>query len=1007
MSKTASLACSKETIGGVVSPSPGWQSLKSWLPLTGTLFQIEMQHSKPQVTLVIGGPGSGKTEEIVARLDDGFSGGRIWNVLLLTPTVRHADQLRRRLVAKCGVAMGLRVDGLARFGQRIVGDRVDSAIHAPVADELLARITRAEVDAGDASYFKPILGTKGLGRLVRAAVLNLVSEAVDPGQFRSSANKSGIPALQALSAIYAAYLADLDHRGWTHPAAQSYEAAKAVDEGATLPELIVLDGFQLLRGSELALLKAVSRRTPLLLSIDPDAGTRAAYDYRRLLSLFPQAKIINIDDSNSTAPPSVLGAESADHEAQIRDVARFIKRKLVEDPELRPSDFAVAFRQIAPHLSLARQVFAEYQLPLDPLSGITLRDSPLGAWLRRLLHIGTEGWRLTDATAVLESGYINLRRWNLTREDVYTFTRLARKTNLWRDHSNLLKATISLENSRAQAGLRQALEDLRFLLEAPAASLGERALQWDDALFGESPLINPNSLERPDVQAGVDLIRQLLREIVYVQKALGGRQASFEAFAAWLEARMEAPSLLLRDVGGVVLAPIRALAGLRFHSVIIGGLVESEFPAPRASTALLGEQALVALASAGLQLPPEPGLSEDELWDSASSRADNILYLWKTRLDSRGRPASGSYYYDLLKPTCLPLPPFSTHIASSLRELAIACTAQWHLGGAFRPAVFEAWPTVKESVRVEQRRRSFSHAAMYEGLLPSGLVSNLTRPEAPWSASRMESYLTCPFQFFGRYGLGLNELDEEKTEPDAATRGSVIHEVLESALGPLRDSELPLNSDTLDETLERLRQQGPTIWNTAPSRYGFGAVNTWELDWQNSLERLELMLSFEASFSSERGVQRIRGIELNLIADLPLDPPLKLRAYIDRLDVGQDGLVVVDYKSGQYISRNRLEEAERLQLQLYALLASSVEGVDDVVARYAWMNPGHKKWSLDSSDEEDNRLIQDALITAGRVRNSVDAGDFRVFPKPDKCPSYCAFKHACRVNEFSRWKRWQ
>ena len=84
---------------------------------------------------------------------------------------------------------------------------------------------------------------------------------------------------------------------------------------------------------------------------------------------------------------------------------------------------------------------------------------------------------------------------------------------------------------------------------------------------------------------------------------LGGGDASFESFANWLEARMEGPTLLMREVGGVVLAPIRSLSGLRFDSVFVGGLVEGEFPAPRVTTALLNDNALEALANSGLELP--------------------------------------------------------------------------------------------------------------------------------------------------------------------------------------------------------------------------------------------------------------------------------------------------------------------------------------------------------------------------------------------------------------------
>ena len=72
--------------------------------------------------------------------------------------------------------------------------------------------------------------------------------------------------------------------------------------------------------------------------------------------MFPQAEVLRVGDSKSAPSPRVLGGESGDQEAQLRDIARLIKQRLKREPELRPSDFAIAFRQVVPHLALARQV---------------------------------------------------------------------------------------------------------------------------------------------------------------------------------------------------------------------------------------------------------------------------------------------------------------------------------------------------------------------------------------------------------------------------------------------------------------------------------------------------------------------------------------------------------------------------------------------------------------------------------------------------------------------------
>ncbi|MEZ5385237.1 MAG: PD-(D/E)XK nuclease family protein [Prosthecobacter sp.] len=53
------------------------------------------------------------------------------------------------------------------------------------------------------------------------------------------------------------------------------------------------------------------------------------------------------------------------------------------------------------------------------------------------------------------------------------------------------------------------------------------------------------------------------------------------------------------------------------------------------------------------------------------------------------------------------------------------------------------------------------------------------------SVTKFDSYLQCPFRFYLRHGLGMNEIDTTRSEMDAAGFGSLLHGVLETfALDP-------------------------------------------------------------------------------------------------------------------------------------------------------------------------------------------------------------------------------
>lgn len=963
--------------------------------------------------LITGGPGSGKTEEVVARLAARYEANPLYEAIALVPTSRHGDQLRKRLVSRCGVALRLRVETIHQFSHSLTvgGEKLSGT----VAEELLGAVARREAQGGAASYFRPIAQTDGFIDLVSAAVRDLVSEDVDPGALLEAARRSADSSLIGLGAIYASYCSDLERRGWLHPTKSPLYAAKAVEAGAGLPGLVVVDGFRVFRNVELRLLHALATRAEVVVTFDPEAGARAQYDYERLLTMLPNAHVVQLDRRGPGGTASVDASAASDREDQLRGIAREIKQRLTDNPRLRPSDCAVAFRQVSPYLALARQVFDEYDLPLDPAAGERLNTRPLGVWLRRLLHLAQDGWRLRDLTTVLVSGFIDLGRWGIGSDDVARFARKGRETNLWAGRDALERIADSLRaakdagerDQRMADGMTQALRDLSDLLERPPSPAGAHALHLDDALFGRRPLVPASSRELAGVDTEIEALRGYLRDMAASQELLGGGAEPFDSFVARLERRLAAPAVVLREAGGVLLAPMHTLHGLRFDYVALGGLVQGEFPAQRTGTALLDEAAREALNQAGLTLPPEPRLAEDDLWRSASTRADGSLSLWRTRLDARGRPAAASYYFD-----ALPHSPSSDTAAlaptdtASRRELAIACTRLWLARGALRPQGSDAWPMVRAAVRIEGRRRSFGNGGAYEGRIAAGLVPRLTGEDAQWSASRLESYRTCAFQFFGKYALRLYELDEEMDAADAATRGSVIHEILQDALATLTAQGLPLTPDTLDEAVERLRTHGPDIWDRAPGERGFGRAALWRLEADTAFQQMELLLEREAAESQRLGVTRVIGAEREIAASLPLSPPMRVVGYVDRVDEGDGLAVVVDYKSGRPIRRAEVTRGERVQLQLYGRMARAETAAERVVARYAWLRADASTWDLDSAKPEDQAVLEDVVGVAGEVRAAVEAGDFRVNPQVPACPTYCSFRHICRVNEYSRWKRW-
>ena len=968
----------------------------------------------PSISFVIGPSRSGKTTTVLQHAAQLYQEDPFSEVLILVPTVRHADQIRRRLVQLCGVAFQLRVETIRQFSGSIVDSSV--TVNADVANELLKRITHEAVKSGHAAYFAPIARTDGFHRSLSSAATELLQNDVDAEAFGEAAQATGDVQLQGLAALYRSYRRGLDEHQWRHPAELPSIAAAALATGTGVARLVLIDGFEAIREGELRLIKALAAKADVYITLDPDAGDRSSYAYASLNRRFPGALLV-LTGKQSSPSLSVFAAEAIDREAELRGIARQIKQLLTDDPALRPSDCAITFRQVGPYLGLARQVFLEYDLPLDPAAGVKLRSRPLGVWLRRLIQLPRNDWRISDLSAVLSSGLVNQDRWGVGREELSLFVRRARRVGLWAGLESLAMNIDGLrtdaQNSEASPamlqsadGVEKALVDLQALLNGATGAPSTHAAAIDQILFGQSPMVGTGARNTPGASAEMEALRGHLRSIGQTEEAFGLPTMSRGAFLALLEAKLEAPVIVLREAGGVLLAPMHTLHGLRFKHVLIGGLVEGEFPAPRASTTLLGQRARELLAASGLTLSPESRSSEDQLWASDQIRADGSLTLWRSRLNERGRPVTSSYYYTAIDAATLTIDVPTALTAASRRELAIACTQQWANGSTVRPPLPPSWNTVRTAVLVEQRRRSFGNAGAFEGAIDHGLVPQITSANAVWSASRLESYLTCGFQFFGGYGLKLHGIKQEMIDADAATRGIVIHEILQSALEPLIQAGDPLSSRTVEGAVAHLRASGPAIWQRAPQQYGFGHAGLWNLDMNVSFDQLEALLRREAEASDNLAITKVLGAETTFEGSIALEPPMRVMGIVDRIDQGESLTVVVDYKSGRPIERRELEAGKRIQLQLYSYLASMRTGASRMIARYAWVRPPKKEWDLDSAKPEDASLIQAVVGTAAAVRTNVERGNFQVAPSVQPCPSYCAMIHVCRVNEYTRWKSW-
>ena len=265
----------------------------------------------------------------------------------------------------------------------------------------------------------------------------------------------------------------------------------------------------------------------------------------------------------------------------------------------------------------------------------------------------------------------------------------------------------------------------------------------------------------------------------------------------------------------------------------------------------------------------------------------------------------------------------------------------------------------------------------------------------------------CGFRAFAERRLWSTELRSTEIGLDAAERGTVVHLVLEKFWNEVKTQSTlkampPSERQTLLEqcisiALERSEKLSTTPWDAA------------YLDMQH--ERLRNLLGPWLELELTRPPFAVKLSEKEL-KDVQIGP-LRLSVRVDRVDVGESGEIIIDYKTGVAKPGEWLtERPDAPQLPLYAVLSEAVQleavafgqvraGKDMGLHGFATSDesgirmPRQRPASLEGQVEEWRQVLTS-------LAEDFYNGDIRVRPKifPTTC-TYCAQRLLCRVDPAS------
>ncbi len=1017
--------------------------------------------------LWVGPAASGKTTECIRRIQDLKQENPLAAVTVVVPDSRQAAAFRRRLAQKGGA---IRVE-VGTFGDfyrdilRLSGQQIRLA-----ADTVTLRVLRVCIEntlqTGSIPYYQPIAHTPGFLKALHDRFGELQRANCTPDHFLDHAVGKD-PSLAEMALLYCLYRQTMQELGWDDRYSLNL---KALDVLRSSPQLIshlalvIVDGFEAFNPSQVEALKCAAAGVELVITLpgSPELHRAVFSRFEESMAML-QASIAGLQlrtVSETTLLPEPLAslednllvrgapsfpggsairmAEARSVVEEARQALRWIKARHLRD-NVQLYDCAVIVPEIGRYRPLLMEAAAEFGIPLRFTQGEDLlHASPIAALLD-FLHLAVSGWQRQLVIGSLHSPYLDLSVDGFSPldadrlEDVSLFGQVVEGFDQWQE---ALERLAVVEDEKGDQLDRMSLpnlphgpaaRELLFRLESLAERLdsGERRTTTGWVSWLEDLLELYGFFDCCD--QGIDLaagraFRELLRSLVLAEHVAGSREESCADFLVELHSVLEAADFQEKidwtQPAVQVLTTLEA-RGVRFQAAALVGLAEGVFPGVEREDPFFDEETRHALA-----LEPRLERAQEGLFYLALTRSDRFLMLSRPVLAEDGESWEPSPFWEsvcgLLQEEPLEMmagAPLQLTDAASEQEFLFRAVQQRSLPKDYVTKFEARWKALQAASRILAERQAPYPSGKYEGdlALLSSELGELFGPRHIWSASRVEQYARCPFQFFAGSMLGLEVREPPQAGLDAAQLGSMLHVVLEEVYQLAEDPGDPAS------VLDMLPQAAAQAFESAPDTYGFRPTAYWEIEKKSlSITLVKVVevlgeqqraggwepLAYEAAFG-------IRGA-----------PPLQVvsgkdeflfRGLIDRVDrrAGSE-VCVIDYKTGSsHLGKKDLVDGTRLQLPLYALAADQSLGLGRPVEGMYWAllkNEAGKPLLSGFNAEIDGKqyaglegAVELAREHIGRIIRSIRQGQFQPESPADGCPSYCPAAGWCWRFQTGRW----
>ncbi len=679
-----------------------------------------------------------------------------------------------------------------------------------------------------------------------------------------------------------------------------------------------------------------------------------------------------------------------DREEELVDVARRLKggAPIVLDRA------AVVFQRPLPYLYLAREVFADAEIPYQAFDAFPLAAEPFVAALDLIFSfVISEGTR-SSMVELLASPYWSFAVDGKPITPAHVAALDGRLKDLKYDGGWDRLALLAVESQSIESAPRSTSQ--RALAADALRAAASAASELKAISEGESASVQISSLfafvaaheRHPDASMPAwDTQVRARAAVLGILESLRSSHRGYDDAAVppaellntirrWIESQTFSSKT---DSKGVMLLDAAAAAYVDVDDVRLVGLVDADWPEQGRHSIFYPSQLLSQLGWA----------AETDRLAAARARFHDLLRLARARtsistftLEDDAIVPSSSFLEEIER-AGLPvehLPP-----RDDARVLIHEAIAQDPIVPSAVQGIASEWLSLRTS-------RSPGLDAAYHG-------ATGPRDARAYSVSSLERYLECPFKYFAAHVLRLPEERADESGLTPQERGQFLHAVFESffrewqAAGrrTITTTNLAEAVQVFEEIAERQLQTLPETDRALERTYLLGSAAAAGL--------AERAFAFEIEHGGEV-LERLLEHELEgtfVFRGASGDRSVHLRAKADRIDLMADGtLRIVDYKLGKAPKPSRA-----LQLPVYGICA--VQALDGrhqrswTLARAGYVAFREKNAFVDlgTSSKLDEAVAagQERLLTAV---DGIERGEFPPNPEEPFLCTRCAYASVCR-----------